>query len=160
MSSTTTTSYFSNMGSRTFSSSSFHSDFSVRGNSFGVKYLKESGSHARRRFVCPHFDNHFDNLFACGRSSPVTFGTGVSAPYFKQLQFGQALLMIRIDIHMLPSQVVYLVSHESNGPGGVAKQGITYRKVVTNLRVLSLKRAKSRFSFVRNRDCPQVSKFS
>jgi len=37
---------------------------------------------------------------------------------------GQALLMLRIDIHILLSQVVYLVSHESSGPGGRRKQEI------------------------------------
>jgi len=36
----------------------------------------------------------------------------------------QALLMHRIDIHILASQVVYLFSHESSGPGGRRKQEI------------------------------------
>jgi hypothetical protein len=94
--------------------------------------------------------------------------------------------------------VVYLVSHESSGPGGRRKTGENLRqfrnylgltkdrevwfslgenhdmsfrfglqqlrncpgrKVVTNLGVLSLKRAISRFSFIRNSACPQVAKF-
>jgi hypothetical protein len=46
----------------------FHPDFSVRWNAFGVKYLQKAGSHARRGFVRPHFDNHFDNL-VCLRCS-------------------------------------------------------------------------------------------
>jgi hypothetical protein len=56
----------------------FHSDFSVRRNAFGVKYLQEAGS---GRFVRPHFDNHFDNLCVSGGCSPITFGTGRPAPF-------------------------------------------------------------------------------
>ena len=64
-----------------------------------------------------------DNLCACGRNSPVTFGTGICTILRSNSNSGHALLIHRIDIHILPSQVVYLVSHESSGPGGRRKQG-------------------------------------
>jgi hypothetical protein len=56
-------------------------------------------------------------------SSSVTFGTGALHQLGGRPLFGWVLLMPRIDIHILPSRVVYRVSHERSGPGGRRKTG-------------------------------------
>jgi hypothetical protein len=68
-------------------------------------------------------DYHFDNSVL----AVIAVRLPLEPPYLHRssgnLYSGGSLLIPRIDIHKLPSQVVYRVSHESSGPGGRRKTG-------------------------------------
>jgi len=103
----------------------FHSDFSVRRNTFGAKYFEESRPHTRLRFIGAHFDNHLDNLRRSGYSSPVTFGTYKSAPLRRQLLFR----CLAFDTpnrysHLAFAGGVSWLTRKAVDQGDVAKQGI------------------------------------